>query len=336
MRPLVLVITERCDLTADRVIDRLRARGIATARVDYGDFPAQAVMSARLHEERWCGELVADGLSLRIDEVTAAYYRKPSRVRPAAPPGRAARGEAVPGGGAAEYAEEFAAIETRHGFVGVIEALDCRWLNHPAAIRAAEWKPSQLRTADRAGLAVPRTLITNDPEEGRRFVRSIGGFAVYKTMAAHTYQGSADGPQTVYATVVSAEDIDDSVSGAAHLFQEPVVKRSEARITVVGHQVFGTEIIARSEAARADWRSDYGRLDYRPIEVPSSVRSGLLRTTASYGLSFCSADFALTEAGEWVFLDLNPNGQWAWLEAVSPDDGCGPVTAAIADLLAGC
>jgi hypothetical protein len=34
----------------------------------------------------------------------------------------------------------------------------------------------------------------------------------------------------------------------------------------------------------------------------------------SLGLRFCSADLVLTPDGRHVFLDLNPNGQWLWLE----------------------
>jgi glutathione synthase/RimK-type ligase-like ATP-grasp enzyme len=35
-------------------------------------------------------------------------------------------------------------------------------------------------------------------------------------------------------------------------------------------------------------------------------------------LKFGAIDLILTPAGEYVFLEVNPNGQWAWLDAAVP------------------
>jgi len=64
--------------------------------------------------------------------------------------------------------------------------------------------------------------------------------------------------------------------------------------------------------------------------VPASVRAGVCRMMSALGLRFAAADFAVTPSGEWYFLDLNPNGQWAWIEH---ETGL-PICAAIADALA--
>jgi hypothetical protein len=37
----------------------------------------------------------------------------------------------------------------------------------------------------------------------------------------------------------------------------------------------------------------------------------------------------VTPEGEWVFLEVNPNGQWAWLQ----DETGLPIASAIADAL---
>jgi glutathione synthase/RimK-type ligase-like ATP-grasp enzyme len=47
------------------------------------------------------------------------------------------------------------------------------------------------------------------------------------------------------------------------------------------------------------------------------------------GLRFGALDFLLTPDDEWVFLEINPNGQWAFIEQAT---GL-PIAAAIADAL---
>lgn len=47
------------------------------------------------------------------------------------------------------------------------------------------------------------------------------------------------------------------------------------------------------------------------------------------GLEFCSADFLVTRDGEEIFLELNPNGQWLWLEFLTGT----PLASMFADLL---
>lgn len=47
------------------------------------------------------------------------------------------------------------------------------------------------------------------------------------------------------------------------------------------------------------------------------------------GLRFGALDFLVTPSGEWYFLEVNPNGQWAWIEQ---ETGL-PISSAIADAL---
>jgi len=64
-------------------------------------------------------------------------------------------------------------------------------------------------------------------------------------------------------------------------------------------------------------------------DVPEPVRHGVRELLRGLGLRFAATDFVVTPAGEWYFLDLNPNGQWAWIEQ---ETGL-PICAAIADAL---
>jgi hypothetical protein len=64
-------------------------------------------------------------------------------------------------------------------------------------------------------------------------------------------------------------------------------------------------------------------LDYEPISIPAPLKKKVVAFVNAMKINFASADFALTKEGEFVFLDLNPSGQWLFIEAGSLDLGVG-------------
>jgi glutathione synthase/RimK-type ligase-like ATP-grasp enzyme len=216
----------------------------------------------------------------------------------------------------------------------VLAALDCLWVSHPHDVARAEWKPLQLQVAASVGLTTPRTLISNDAEAAREFTRKAAGPVVCKTLSPITHIENGEARIT-YTTVIEPKTVDtdtfsDTFSTTAHLLQEWVPKRREARVTVAGSAILATGIEARSDRAHIDWRADYGNLNYHPIEVPADIANGLLRYLAVLGLRFGAFDFVITPDGQWVMLECNPNAQWLWLHDAPANL---PIPAAIADLL---
>jgi glutathione synthase/RimK-type ligase-like ATP-grasp enzyme len=203
-------------------------------------------------------------------------------------------------------------------------------MNHPTKIAQAEFKPAQLRLAQRAGLRIPRTIVTNDPGAARDFAESIGKM-IYKPFSADgiTEYGQH---KLIYTSVVSADECDDpAIRLTAHLFQEWIEHDYAVRLTVVGGQFFAAAIHGASATAHVDWRSDYASLSYTVTEVPEQVRRGVCVLMGMLDLRFGALDFLVTPDGEWVFLEINPNGQWAWIQ-----DKTGLAIAnAIADTLTG-
>jgi glutathione synthase/RimK-type ligase-like ATP-grasp enzyme len=52
---------------------------------------------------------------------------------------------------------------------------------------------------------------------------------------------------------------------------------------------------------------------YEPCSIPEDVRISLVRLLREFGLRFAACDFVVDDEG-WQFLEVNPNGQWAWLD----------------------
>jgi glutathione synthase/RimK-type ligase-like ATP-grasp enzyme len=117
------------------------------------------------------------------------------------------------------------------------------------------------------------------------------------------------------------------------IFQQYVPKRVELRVTVVGRRVFAAEIDSQaSRSTRHDWRHyDDPNVQYRIHTLPPEMARACVRLVEALGLSFGAIDLIQTPEGKYVFLEINPNGQWGWIEDLT---GL-PISDAIADWLAG-
>lgn len=312
---VTLVLTHPFDPTADYVISELNRRGAPVFRCDPGEFPQRLCVAAFLNATGagWTGSLRLPEREVALTEIGCAYYRRPTAFDLPA--------------GMGDQVRRWAAAEARMGLGGVLSALP-RWLNHPATIAVAEYKPVQLAHARECGLAVPATMVTNDPIQAAKFVTRLDR-AICKpfTPAGITEDNTR---RTVFTTPVTVADIDESIRLTAHLLQERIPKQYEVRLTVVDEVFLAVRIDARSDAASVDWRADYDALTYTVLpDVPAAVRAGVLMLMGRFGLRFSTFDFVVTPDDRWVFLEINPNGQWAWIE-----DATGlPITAAIADAL---
>lgn len=311
----VLVITHWFDPTADFVVEELNRREVPVLRFDAADFPSDLCVTGRLAAGAWSGALKAGGRRVSFDDVGGIYFRRPTAFRLGPMP---------------ESAAGWAFAEARSGLGGLLMAHEA-WLNHPHRVGYAEYKPVQLAEAVRAGLAIPKTLITNDPDEARAFVGELPQ-VIYKPLSAASPPGAGD--VSMYTSVVEPghlAEAADAIRITMSMLQERINHRHAIRLTVVDGRLFAAAIHAHSRAAVLDWRADQDHISFSRIDVPDAVGSGVMNLMAALGLRFGAFDFLLTPEGEWVFLEINPNGQWAFIEQAT---GL-PIAAAIADALAG-
>jgi ATP-grasp ribosomal peptide maturase len=315
---VTLVLTHPFDPTADYVVSELNRRGAPVFRCDTGEFPQGLTIAARLDNERgagggWVGSLHLPERHVSLADIGCVYYRRPT-------------GFDLPEG-MSDQVRRWSANEARMGVGGVLSALP-RWLNHPVDTGRAEYKPVQLVHARACGLHVPPTLVTNDPAQAAAFVTDVGR-AIYKpfTMTGIT---EADTHRVTFTTPITVAEVDESIRLTAHLIQAWVDKQYEVRLTVVDDTFLPARIDTSSESAAVDWRTDYEAVTYTPLAgVPAAVRDGVAALMARLRLRFGTFDFIVAPDDSWWFLEVNPNGQWAWIE-----DATGlPITAAITDAL---
>lgn len=311
----VLVLTAREDPTADAVIKELNRPGVNVARIDTGDFPIHSQLAATISATGVQGRLRANDVEVDLSSVKSVYYRRPTRFR-------------FPEG-LSDADTLLAATEARLGFGGVLAALDVLWLNHPARVAIAEYKPVQLQIATQCGMRILRTLVTNDKSTAVRFAEAVVGPVVCKMLSSLVLSENGV-PHMTYTTPIDVCAIDSSeFATTAHLIQEWIPKEYEARVTMVDQRAFAVAIHAGSDRSHIDWRSDYQSLKYRVIDPPSTVIASATQFLRYLGLTFGAFDFVVTPDGEWVMLECNPAGRWLWLQHETGVE----IAAGIADFL---
>lgn len=225
-----------------------------------------------------------------------------------------------------QAARVFATNEWNEAVGGLWLLLDqARWMNDPANDERAARKAHQLRVAVECGLRIPRTLITSDPDQARRFVAAEGlGRTVFKTFSC-THEVWRE------TRIVREDDLEvlDAVRLAPVIFQEYVPPGVDVRLTVVGDRMFAAAIDAGGTDYPVDFRMSLGQARVEPVEPPPAVAEGLRRMMSRLGLVYGAVDFRRAPDGTWVFFEVNTAGEFLFIEERTGQ----PITQAVADWL---
>jgi len=319
-RDAVLLLTHSGDFyTVDLVSQALARKGVRPIRFNTDLFPSSIKLSTRAGDERTADLFTEEGAQLSTTEVRAVWARKLWTPLMADDIDERYRSMCI--------TESIAALE------GFLDALhDSRWVNDLGRQRAAENKQRQLRLAERAGLRVPRTLVTNDPAAARQFFAETGGQMVAKLLRPLTVSMDAVA-SFVYTNRVREEDLAgaDALRHCPMVFQELIPKACELRVAYVAGETFAGALDASGTSrGQTDWRRVAPEeCRWQKTQLPTEVASGLQALMSELGLVFGAVDLIYTPAGEYVFLEVNPGGEWGMLER---DLGL-PISEAIAKAL---
>jgi glutathione synthase/RimK-type ligase-like ATP-grasp enzyme len=315
--PSVLIITNDHDEHADAVIRELTKRNVPVFRFHPEDFPDACSVSIELHDGRIEGELRNADERVAFDDICAAWYRRARNLF---------EGRRL--SLTAETLDNYVRAQSTATLAALCESLHTLWVGHPQKLRRAEVKALQLAKASAAGLRTPHTLISNAPAQVKSFVDGLGDAdcAVKPLIALGVTD--AQGYRLPLTTTLPPRHSLASVAAAPTIFQPYVPKAFELRCVVIGDKIFCAKMDSQaSDRTRIDWRA--GEPDHEPFVLPEGVETSIRRLMVSFELNFASLDMIVTPEGEFVFLELNPNGQWLWLER---EVGL-PLVASMADLL---
>lgn len=195
-------------------------------------------------------------------------------------------------------------------------------VNCPHAEAAAQRKPLQLATAEQVGLPVPETIISNNIHQVKDFWKRLDGNCVYKTLTPT--------PGTFRETRrLRQEDLSDlRYLSLAPIIVQRCLTGVDLRVTVMGRRQFAA--VARTDRPEAaiDWRVDL-TCRWEPYVLDPQISRRLRDLLTALGLHYGCIDLRLCEDGVPYFLEVNPSGQFLFVEA----DTAQPIVEAMCLLL---
>ncbi|MBP5981764.1 MAG: hypothetical protein KA748_16350 [Halomonas sp.] len=311
---MLLLVTNRRDITIDYVVAELKRRKTPFFRLNTEELSKARCTMAVFPRSAW--SLSFEGRILHGADVSAAYFRRP------APP---ASNPAISDAGEREYVDaEWGAF-----LKSLYARLDGLWMNSPMDIFAAEDKPRQLMLASEIGFNVPQAQITNDINSVLEVAKA--GSTIGKPLRQALINGGQE--RVIFTTRLENLSYSDeeAIALAPLIAQTEIKKKYDVRVTVVGRQVFPAAIKSQEHVeTTVDWRQGCRPdLKHECIELPSEVEEQCLALMKCLNLRYGAIDLVCDQQGKLWFLEINPNGQWAWIENLTGH----PIAAAIVDEL---
>ncbi|QAR32694.1 hypothetical protein EP073_04505 [Geovibrio thiophilus] len=302
---MLLIVSNKNDIATDYLVYRLYERDIPFVRINTEEYLSKWEVHFFINSQSASSQITFSNRSpISVSEITGAYIRQPR----------------LPQVDVMDNEKEFANREVGESLKSLWRNIsDDIWLNAPHNILRASNKPEQLKLAVDIGLNIPSTCISANQEIIRKFYKENASNIIAKAVKnGFLFNG-------VEAKIAGTQMIDqkyiDTIENYAYIpmiFQEKIEKEFDIRITVVGNTVFSTAIYSQDyHETSIDWRlADHFNIELRQekIVLPPAIESKCQRLTQHFKLKYSAIDMIKARDGRYYFLELNPNGQWAWLE----------------------
>ena len=320
-----LILTNMEDPHADAAIELLNRRGrLKPVRINSNDFVNNADYTlrwnARAMPDTRIFRLLDSGLSL--NRVSVGWWRKPQKISP--PPNKTDR-EAI------RFGQEENETLIRC-FPSIFSEVN--WVNSPRAMSGYGRKIDQLPIARNLGFNVPPTIVSNSRREILSFLDTFPD-SIIKPMdfGGFTYDNRNFGCFTSPIGRREVEVLPDSAFYAPVFVQRRILKCRELRVTVIGSNVSACAINSQESddiSVRNDWRMiPPVELPHKIVEIPDSIITAVRSFTEICGLNYAAFDIIQEPSNEFYFLEMNPNGQYLWIEQLTGE----PLTLWMVELI---
>lgn len=292
---MLLIFSNKQDFAADYMILRLEEHRIPFLRINSEDI-GEMHFSFSVDDRGVTRRLRTPTHEIDFREVSAVWLRR--QLQPSL--------DWIP----TEY-KAFASVEMRSFLDAFVMLHNCTWVNSAAATHLAERKLYVLERAKILGIPTPTTIATNDAEAFHS--RDTGNW-----IAKPLYQGihlSHGQLHALYTQRISDFGAigDDEISALPCIFQREIVRGRDLRLTFVGEQGFGAVVFADTKHD-VDWRRPENRAQFEPYKIPDILSRWCQSLMSDLGLVYGAFDFIEDRDGQPWFLEVNPAGEFAWLE----------------------
>lgn len=173
-----------------------------------------------------------------------------------------------------------------------------------------------LRVAQRSGLSIPATIITTERKKLQDFKKQYGAI-ITKAVGNMFLLESPNYFQSIGTQIIDDEHLEflqDTI--APTLVQQKIEKSIELRIFFIQDVFYAMAIFSQLDAKTClDYRNYNRQKPNRnvPYLLPDDLKTKLKTFVSKMELNTGSIDLIVSTTGEYVFLEVNPVGQFGGL-----------------------
>lgn len=318
MKNKVILIINTNDVTIDYVVKELKNRNIMYYRLNTDNIPNNINIDFDFENENFKILDLYKKIELNLHDFNSVYYRRPVI-------------------NSLNYLEEVSYNEKIYLqrelfaiFEGIYKILEDKfWLNNVYRIREAENKIYQLILAKNIGFNTPETVISNNFSTIEKIVEKYQ----YNNIIKSIKNGYIDDNKVIFTSLIDGNVIKNQISMFPNFIQNNIEKFCYIRCTIIGNDIFSAEILSQNETgSKIDWRRSKNILEHKKHKLPIDIELKCLELTKKLKLNYSAIDLVLDKNGKYIFLEINPNGQWAWIENMLKY----PISKKIVDILINC
>jgi len=233
---------------------------------------------------------------ISIDDVDLIWYRRP----------RADQADLDPSLG--EAAKALINNECRGAALGMIaSSFRGTWVSKPGATLRAADKLFQLRVARDCGFPIPDTLVSQDLDRVQEFYEEHCGRIIVKSIVG------VEEAFLLTRAMPRPSDLErEAFLACPALYQANVPGHRHIRLVCFGDESLAAVI----ESNDLDWRPNLN-VPIRAWDVPGWVHARVRRVLDELDLEMGVVDIKETPSGELVWLEVNPQGQFLFLEGLT-------------------
>lgn len=197
------------------------------------------------------------------------------------------------------------------------------WINRKEAALRSNYKLLQLKIASDVGMTIPTTLFSNDFQEICAFYKQfcLQG-VVYKPLTFQFWE-EGHGLKVCYTAKINGMEVLEKsrVDLIPGIYQVQIPKLYELRVTCFGEYLVAVKIHSQDlDEAKMDWRTmNPSQLKLEPYALPTKLIKQIRYLMRELGIVFGCLDFIVTPDGDYIFLEINEQGQFLFIEKCCPE-----------------
>ncbi len=310
---MILIISSQEDSHAMAILEYLKNRNVSVHLLDLSQFPQKSRISIESnHKGEHIYTFIDEGVKIDLSQCSVIWWRRPQPFQ-------------IHEDIQSPEDINFIYTECHATLTGVWASLNPFWINNPIRDEEASKKIYQLSLAQKLGLIIPDTCITNDPIKAKKFISLHGK----KQIIYKPFSGTEETWRETRLLKEEEHTLIESVKYSPVIFQEYIKAEADLRITVVGKEIFTVAIYTNNASYKVDFRMVMNEATMEAYELPIEIKMLLLKLMDNLGLVYGAIDMRLKANGDYIFLEINPSGQWLFVE-----DGTHlPITKTFAELM---